>query len=165
LTGIGRLTHLTGELLQQRADIKLVSVPYSHGPASALGDVAAGRVSMIIEGYSGIVGAVKAGQVKLIAVASPTRLPEFPDLPTVAETIPGFAAEGWQVVVAPIGTPAPIVTEVSTDFGKVVSDADFKKRLAAIGNYSRAMTPEQVLAFVAKEQQTWLPVVEKISAR
>jgi tripartite-type tricarboxylate transporter receptor subunit TctC len=165
LTGIGRLTHLTGELLQERADIKLVSVPYTRGPASALGDVAAGRVSMIIEGYSGIVGAVNAGQVKLLAVASPERLPEFPDLPTVAETIPGFAAAGWQVIVAPIGTPAPIIKKVSADLSNVVSDADFKKRLAVIGDYSRAMTPEEVLAFVTKEQQTWLPLVEKISAK
>src|SRR5580698_7742131 len=65
LTGIGRMTHLTGELLQQRAAIKLLSVPYARGPASAIGDVASGRVSMIIEGFSGIIGAVKAGEVKL----------------------------------------------------------------------------------------------------
>ena len=82
-------------------------MPYNRGPASAIGDVVSGRVSMIIEGYSGIVGAVNAGQVKLIAVASPQRLPEFPDLPTVAETLPGFAAAGWQVLVAPLGTPIP----------------------------------------------------------
>ena len=118
-TGVGRLTHLTGELLQQRADIKLVSVPYTHGPASAIGDVADGRVSMIIEGYSGIVGAVKAGQVKLIAVGSSERLPEFPDLPTVAETIPGFRASGWQVLLAPVGTPEPIIKKVSADMSKV----------------------------------------------
>jgi tripartite-type tricarboxylate transporter receptor subunit TctC len=105
LTGFGRITHLTGELLQQKADIKLLPVPYNRGPASAIGDVASGRVSMIIEGYSGIVGAVKAGQVKLIAVASPQRLPEFPDVPTVSETIPGFSAAGWLGLVAPLGTP------------------------------------------------------------
>jgi tripartite-type tricarboxylate transporter receptor subunit TctC len=115
VTGIGRLTHLTGELLQQRADIKLLSVPYTAGPAPALGDVATGRVSMIIEGYSGIAGAVNAGTVKLIAVASPQRLPQFPDLPTVAETIPGFAATGWQVLVAPLGTPEPIIRKVADD--------------------------------------------------
>ena len=114
---------------------------------------------MIIEGYSGIVGAVKAGQVKLIAVASAERLPEFPDLPTVAETIPGFSATGWQVLVAPLRTPVPIISKVSADLSKVVSDPDFKKRLANIGSYSRAMTPEQVLAFVQKEQDTWLPVL------
>jgi tripartite-type tricarboxylate transporter receptor subunit TctC len=162
-TGIGRLTHLTGELLQERADIKLAPVPYTHGPASALGDVADGRVSMIIEGYSGIVGAVKAGQVKLIAVGSSERLPEFPDLPTVAETLPDFRASGWQVLVAPVGTPAPITAKVSADMSKVESEAEFKAKLAAFGNYPRAMTPEETLAFVNKEQDTWLPVVQKIS--
>jgi len=165
VTGVGRLTHLTGLLLQDRADIKLLPVPYTAGPAVALADVAGGRVSMIIEGYSGIVGSVKAGAVKLIAVAAPQRLPQFPDLPTVAETIPGLSATGWQVLVAPLGTPQPIINKISVDLAKVVSDEDFKKRLANIGSYSRAMTPDQALAFVVKEQQTWLPVLEKISGK
>jgi tripartite-type tricarboxylate transporter receptor subunit TctC len=165
VTGVGRLTHLTGLVLQERAGIKLLAVPYNGGPAAALGDVGSGRISMIIEGYSGIVGAVKAGQVKLIAVASQERLPQFPDLPTAAETIPGFSAIGWQVMVAPLNTPAPIISKVSADLAKVVSDPAFKKRLANIGSYSRAMTPEQVLAFVQKEQDTWLPVLQKISER
>jgi len=158
VTGVGRLTHLTGLVFQDRAGISLLPVPYNGGPAAALADVAGGRVSMIIEGYSGIVGSVKAGQVKLIAVASRERLPQFPDLPTVAAT-------GWQVLVAPLGTPAPIVSKVSADLAKVVSDPDFKKRLSNIGSYSRAMTPEQVLTFVQQEQDTWLPVLQKISQK
>jgi tripartite-type tricarboxylate transporter receptor subunit TctC len=165
VTGVGRLTHLTGLVFQDRADISLLPVPYNGGPAAALADVAGGRVSMIIEGYSGIVGAVKAGQVKLIAVASQERLPQFPDLPTVAETLPGFAARGWQVLVAPLGTPAPIVAKVSADLAKVVSDPDFKQRLANIGSYSRAMTPDEVVAFVKKEQDTWLPMLQKASEK
>ena len=164
-TGAGRLTHLTGLVLQDRAGIQLLPVPYTAGPSVALGDVASGRVSMIIEGYSGIVGSVKAGQVKLIAVASPERLPEFPDLPAVAETLPGFAATGWQVLVAPLGTPAPIIAKVSADLSKVVGDEDFQRRLGSVGSYSRAMTPEQTLAFVDKEQKTWLPVVRRISVQ
>ena len=164
VTGIGRLTHLTGELLQSRADIKLLSVPYTAGPAPALGDVSTGRVSMIIEGYSGIVGAVNAGSVKLIAVASPQRLPQFPDLPTVAETVPGFAATGWQVLVAPLGTPAPIIAKVEADLRRVVTDPDLQARLAKIGSYSRAMSAAEALAFVQKEQQTWQPVLERIAA-
>ena len=162
VSGIGRLTHFTTELLQARADIRLLSVPYTHSMTSALADVASSRVSVIVQNYSAIVGAVESGQVKLMAVASPERLPEFPDLPTVAETIPGFSATGWQVLVAPIGTPAPIIDKVSADLSKAVGNADFKKRLATIGSYSHTMTPEEVLVFVAKEQQTWLPVVQKI---
>ncbi len=165
VTGVGRLTDLTGLLLQDRGNVKLLPVPYSGGPAAALADVGSGRVSMIIEGYSGIVGAVKAGQVKLIAVASAERLPQFPDLPTVAETLPGFAATGWQVLVAPNGTPTAIVGRVSDVLAKVVSDADFKKSLANIGSYSRAMTPEQTLAFVEKEQQTWAPMLQKAAKK
>jgi tripartite-type tricarboxylate transporter receptor subunit TctC len=165
VTGVGRLTHLTGLLFQQKAGVSLLPVPSNAGPAAALADVGSGRVSMIIEGYSGIVGAVKAHQVKLIAVASRQRLPQFPDLPTVAETIPGFAATGWQVLVAPLHTPAPIISKVSTDLAKVVSDADFQKRLANIGSYSRAMTPEQALVFVKSEQDMWLPVLQAIKER
>jgi tripartite-type tricarboxylate transporter receptor subunit TctC len=164
-TGVGRLTHLTGLVLQERAGIQLLPVPYTAGPAVAIADVASGRVSMIIEGYSGIAGAVKAGQVKLIAVASRERLPQFPDLPTVAETIPDFAATGWQVLVAPLGTPKPIINKVAADLSKVVSDPEFKKNLGNIGSYSRAMTPDEALSFVDQQQQTWLPVLAKISTK
>jgi tripartite-type tricarboxylate transporter receptor subunit TctC len=165
VSGVGRMTHLTGLLLQQQADIKLIPVPYTGGPSAALSDVASGRVNMIIEGYSGIIGAVNAGQVRLIAVATPQRLPEFSGLPTVAETIPGFAAAGWLILAAPVGTPAPIVSKVSADLAKVVSDPDVKKRLAATGSYTHAMTPEQTLAFVDKQQETWLPVLQIISTK
>jgi tripartite-type tricarboxylate transporter receptor subunit TctC len=164
VTGVGRLTHLTGLLLQERAGIELLPVPYNAGPAAALSDVGAGRVSMIIEGYSGIVGAVKAGQVKLIAVAASKRLPQFPDLPTVAETIPGFSATGWQVLVAPLGTPDPIIKKVEADLAKVVDDPDFQKRLANVGSYSYAMNAKEALAFVEQQQATWLPVLKKISS-
>jgi tripartite-type tricarboxylate transporter receptor subunit TctC len=162
VTGVGRLTHLTGLVLQDRAGIQLLPVPYNAGPAAAIADVASGRVSTIIEGYSGIVGAVKAGQVKLIAVGARERLPQFPDLPTVAETLTDFAATGWQVLVAPLGTPQPIIAKVSADLAKGMDDPDFKRNLANVGSYSRAMTPDQVLAFVDKEQKTWLPVLGKI---
>jgi tripartite-type tricarboxylate transporter receptor subunit TctC len=103
--------------------------------------------------------------VKLIAVASPQRLVEFPDLPTVAETIPGFAAAGWLIVAAPVGTPAPIISKVSADIAKVVADPDVKKRLAATGSYTHAMTPDETGAFVAKQQETWLPVLQTISTQ
>ena len=163
VTGVGRLSHLTGELLQMRAGIKLQSIPYTRGPAAALSDVASGRVSLIIENYGGVAGAIQSGQIKPIAVAAPERLPEFPDLPTVAETIPGFAAAGWVIVVAPKGTPAPVIAKVSAGLAKVVTDAEFRKKLAVVGSYSRAMTPDEVQAFVAKEQETWLPVLDRVS--
>jgi tripartite-type tricarboxylate transporter receptor subunit TctC len=164
VTGVGRLTHLAGELLQLRADIKLLSVPYTAGPALAMGDVMGGRVDMIIEGYSGIAAAIRAETVKPIAVASAKRLPEFPDLPTAAETIPGFRATGWQILVAPVGTPDAIVRDVSEALAKVVGDPDFRQKLANLGSYSHPMSPAEVTAFVQEEQKTWKPVLERIAA-
>ena len=165
VSGVGRLTHLTSLLIQQKAGIKLIPVPYTGGPSAALADVAGGRVTMIIEGYSGIIGAANAGQVKLIATSAAKRLPEFADLPTVAETIPGLAATGWIMMAAPLGTPAPIIAKVSADLATIVNDADIKKRLALTGGYTHAMTPAETEAFVLKQQQTWLPVLQRISTQ
>jgi tripartite-type tricarboxylate transporter receptor subunit TctC len=165
VTGAGRLTDLTGRLLQQRENVSFVRVPYNSGTGVAVSDVAGGRVSMIIEGYSGIAGAVKGKQIKLIAVASLKPLPEFPGVQPVADTIPGFSATGWQVLLAPNGTPQPIVSKVSADLSKLVSDPVFQKRLATIGSYSHAMTPDEVLAFVKQQQDTWLPLLENAKAQ
>jgi tripartite-type tricarboxylate transporter receptor subunit TctC len=165
VTGFGRMTHLTGLLLQEKADIKLLPVPYTRGPASAIGDVASGRVAIIVEGYSGMIGSVKAGQVKLIAVASQQRLPEFPDVPTVAETIPGFSASGWLALVAPLGTPNSLITKVGVDLTKVLNEPEVRQKLATTGSYAQSMTAQQVLAFAAKEQATWLPLLDKLSKK
>jgi tripartite-type tricarboxylate transporter receptor subunit TctC len=165
VSGVGRVTHLTGVLMQQQAGITLTPVPYTGGPGAALSDVASGRVTMMIEGFSGIIGAVNAGQVKLIAVASPKRLAEFPDLPTVAETLPGFVAGGWLLVAAPLGTPASVIPKVSADMAKVLSDPEVEKKLSTTGSFARVMTPDETQAFVVKQQETWAPVLAKISTQ
>jgi tripartite-type tricarboxylate transporter receptor subunit TctC len=165
VTGIGRLTHLTAELLQSRTGIKLLSVPYTGGPAHAIGDVVSGRVDFIIEGYSGIAGAVQAGSIKTIAVAAEQRLAEFPGLPTVAETVPGFSSTGWQVLVAPPGTPGTIINKVSEDLRQVVTDPDLKKKIAVRGSYARAMSPAEATAFVQAEQRKWRPALERFVAK
>jgi tripartite-type tricarboxylate transporter receptor subunit TctC len=165
VSGVGRMTHLTSIMLQQQAGISLIPVPYTGGPSAALADVFSGRVTMIIEGYAGIIGAVTAGQVKLIATSAEHRLAEFADLPTVAETIPGVAASGWIMMAAPVGTAAPIIAKVSADLATVVNNPDIRKRLAVTGSYTHPMTPQETEAFVAKQQQTWLPVLQRISTQ
>jgi tripartite-type tricarboxylate transporter receptor subunit TctC len=141
----------------------MLTVPYLGGPANAISDVIGGRVNMIIEGYSGIAASIRAGQLKPIAVASIERLPEFPDLPAVAETIPGFSATGWQVLVAPAGTPKMIVHWISGDLAQVVAKEEFRKKLAALGSYSRAMTGSETTGFVHGEQRKWNSVLERIA--
>jgi tripartite-type tricarboxylate transporter receptor subunit TctC len=162
-TGVGRLTHLTGELLQHEAKIKLLLVPYTGGPSHAVSDVATGRVSMIIEGFSGIAGPARSGQIKLIAVASAKRLADFPDVPTVSETIPGFQATGWAVVVAPLGTPETIISKVSADLKKVTSEPELRQKLAKLGSYANPMTAAEAEAFVHKQQGMWQPVLDDIA--
>lgn len=163
VTGVGRLTHLTGELLQSRAGIKLLMVPYTGGPAHAIGDVISSRVAFIIEGYSGIASAIQSGSVKALAVASQQRLADFPDVPTVAETLPGFSATGWQILVAPLGTPDTIIRKLSEDLKKVVTDPDVLKKLAARGTLARAMSPAETTSFTQDEQRKWKPVLERIA--
>jgi len=162
--GAGRLTHLTGELLQQRAGIKLLMVPYSGGTARVLTDVMGGRIALLFESYSGVASAVATGTVRPLAIAAHERLARFPDLPTVAETLPGFEAVGWQVLVAPAGTPDAVVRKVNADLNKVLADAEVRRRLAEIGRYERPMSPAETLAFIHSEQQRWGPIVEQITA-
>jgi len=161
-TGVGRLTHLTGELLQREAGIKLLLVPYTGGPSHAISDVTTGRVGMIIEGYSGIAAAARSGAVKLIAVATAKRLADFPDVPTVAETIPGFQATGWAILAAPLGTSDAIIRTVSDDLRKVSEEPDLQKKLATLGSYTNPMSAAEATAFVHKQQQTWQPILDEI---
>lgn len=163
-TGIGRVTHLTGLLLQSRAGISLQVVPYTGGPAAALTDVIGGRVPMIIEGYSGLAGAIQAHTLTVLAVASRKRLPEFPDLPTVAETFPGFTAGGWQGIVAPRGTPNAAILKVNAGIKKVLAEPDLDKQLAARGAYVDAMTPPEVNEFINAQQAQWKPVLQAFEA-
>jgi tripartite-type tricarboxylate transporter receptor subunit TctC len=160
--GPGRLTHLTGELLQSRTGIKLLMVPYSGGTAQVINDIMGGRLHLVFDAYSGVAGALAAGTVKALAVASPERLPDFPDLPTVAETVPGFQALGWQVLVAPAGTPEPVVQKINGDLIKGLSDPDVRKRLAQFGRDARALTPAQTTEFIQSEQRTWAPILAQI---
>jgi tripartite-type tricarboxylate transporter receptor subunit TctC len=164
-TGVGRITHLAGELLQLRTGTKLLLVPYSGGPSHALNDILGGRVSLIIEAYPGMAGAVQAGAVKPIAVASSQRLPDFPDLPTVAETLPGFLATGWQGLVAPNGTPEPILRKVAADLRTVLDQAEVKNQIASRGGYVHPMSPAEVTSFIQQQQQTWNPILQKIFAK
>src|SRR6185369_8482223 len=94
VSGRGRQSHLTGEMIQRRTGIKLLMVPYSGGPAQAMGDLMGGRVQMLIEGGTALIGAMQSGKLHGLAVGSATRLTEFPDLPAAAETIPNFTSAG-----------------------------------------------------------------------
>jgi tripartite-type tricarboxylate transporter receptor subunit TctC len=163
VSGRGRQSHLTGEMLQRRTGIKLLMVPYSGGPAQALSDLMGGRVQMLIEGGTALIGAMQSGKLRVLAVGSETRLAEFPDLPAAAETVPNFRSAGWLAMVAPPGTPEPIVRKVSDDLRAVLSNPEVRSKLAAVGSYARPLSPQDTTNFIQTEQRTWGPLLEELS--
>ena len=162
VTGVGRLTHLTGELLQMRTGIKLLMVPYSGGPSHALSDIIGGRVPLVIEGYAGLASAFQGGSLKALATGAAQRLPDFPDLPAVAETLPGFNAVGWQVIVAPVKTPDAIVSKISNDLHAAMSQKEIQAMLGKRGSYARPMLAAETIAFIHAEQKQWEPVFKQL---
>jgi len=162
-TGRGRLTHLTMELLQAQANVKLQLVPYQGGPAQAMGDVMEGRVALVLDAYAGLASALQGNLIKGLASTASERLPGFETLPTIAETIPGFYVGAWQLLVAPVGTPDPIIRKINRDLRTVTNDPDVQARFRVNGAFTKYMTPEEVTAFVKAEQQKWRPIMEAIA--
>jgi tripartite-type tricarboxylate transporter receptor subunit TctC len=162
-TGRGRLTHLTMELLQARTNIKLQLVPYAGGPAQAMNDVMAGRVPLVLDGYAGLAPAIKGDLIKGLAATSLERKPGFENLATVAETVPDFFVGAWTILLAPKGTPEPILRKIHNDMRIVLDDPEIRAKLALNGGFVRHMTPEELTAFVQNEQKTWRPILEQVA--
>ncbi len=161
-TGRGRITHLTMELFQMRAGVKLQMIPYTGGPAQALGDLATGRVQIVLDSYSSLAGGMQAGALKGLAVASLERLPGI-DLPTVAQTLPGFFAGGWNVMLAPNGTAPLHMRKLGFDLRKVLDEPQVKEKLAALGAYVNPMSADELVDFINSQQKTWKPVAEAVA--
>jgi tripartite-type tricarboxylate transporter receptor subunit TctC len=156
----GGLSHLSAEALKTAADIELTFIHYP-GTSQALSDVIAGRVPIVVDSLSAMLGPATSGQVRILATAGPTRLPKLPDVPSVAETLPGFAAAGWLTLVAPPGTPPDLVHRIGEDARAVLTDATVATRLEESGTFPRAMTDAQLSAFIDAERRKWAPVVQK----
>src|SRR3954468_14843413 len=132
-TGRGRLTHLTMELLQARAGIKLQLVPYAGGPSQAMNDVVSGRVSLVLDAYAGLAAALKGDLIRGLADTALERLPGFENLPTIAETVRDFFVGAWAFLVAPLGTPEPIIRKVNADMWTALNDSEVKARYQGNG--------------------------------
>jgi len=153
----GGIPHLTTELLRSRSGANLTYVFYPGAP-QAVSDVLSGRVPVVIEGLG---GPLATGQFKLLAVASRERLEWRPNLPTVAETLPGFAASGWFALVAPPGTPESIVRKISEDLQTVLARPDVRQRFRDFSLSSRTMSRSQLAEFIDSERKLWKPVIKQ----
>ncbi len=156
----GSFPHLAGEFFRHRAGIDLTFVPYA-GAAAGLQDLLGGRISMMVEGPPALSGMLQAGSIKALAVTSATRLPNFPDLPTVAETIPGFQVGAWLALMARAGTPDFVVRKVSEDLQTILKLPAIKEKFEALGVYPFPMSPAQTAEFIRSEQKLWKPVIKE----
>src|SRR5205823_6217311 len=143
----GGLQHLTVEWFRNRSGANLNMIHYP-GAAQASNDVIAGRVPMMMQTIAPVAGIVAAGEVKLLAITSTARLPNYPDTPTVAETIPGFTSSGWSILVAPKGTPPDVVQKINNDLRAVLARPELIKKIEELGNYTRPMNPRELSDFV-----------------
>jgi tripartite-type tricarboxylate transporter receptor subunit TctC len=154
----GSILHLTGEWLRAAAGIDVTLLHYPSAP-QAITDVIAGRVHVMIDAITSMRGAVDSGKLKPLAVATATRQPKTPDLPTVAETLPGFEAVGWLALMAPPGTPVPVANKISEDLRTVLARPELQKRFEDLGTSINPTTPAELTAFIREQQRVWRPVI------
>jgi tripartite-type tricarboxylate transporter receptor subunit TctC len=157
----GTLPHLTAERFKAQTGADMTYIPYP-GAAAGLQDLLGGRIAVIVEGLGTLLGAIQSGSLKPLAVSSLKRLEKFPDIPTVAELLPGFQATGWFALVAPRGTPEAIVQQVNRDLNEALLTPAVKDKLAAMATMVRPMSIADTAAFLRSEQDTWRPVVKQI---
>ena len=157
----GGLQHLTVEWFRKLSGAKLNMIHYP-GTAQALNDVITGRVPVMMQTLLPVAGVIASGEVKLLAMTSSERLPTHPNVPTVAETVPGFRSSGWSILVAPKGTPPEIARKINGDLRKALSAPELIKKFEDLGNFTRSMNPQQLAEFVRDERQLWGPIVKQV---
>ena len=150
--GVGTPAHLAGEMLNLLADIKVVHVPYK-GAAPALTDVIAGNAQYIITSPIAAGAHMTGGRVRALATTGTERNPSLPDLPTIAETVPGYEITQTWGIVAPAGTPPEVASRLNTEIVKVMSQPDVKEKVLATGSTPAGDSPAAFEAFMAKERQ------------
>ncbi|MES2186748.1 MAG: tripartite tricarboxylate transporter substrate binding protein [Pseudomonadota bacterium] len=157
--GNGTSQHMTLELMAYKSGTKFIHVPYK-GSGPAIQDVIAGQVDMMFD-TTVVAGAhIQSGKLRALAVSSAKRLDSMPDVPTVAETVPGFEVTSWQGIFAPAGTPKAIVERLNTEIVKILKAGDMQERLKSLGMQFTAMSPEQFGAFQKAEVDKWAQVVK-----
>lgn len=163
--GVGSVGHLTGELLNQMAGIRMVHVPYK-GSGQAVTDLLGGHVQLMFSGFSSTLPHIKSGRLRALAVTGAQRSPAAPDVPTIAESgFPGFEATAWYGVLAPAKTPKPVVSRLHNDIVKVLQEPDVKNRLSGLGFEIVGSTPEQFSAYIKAEIKKWAKAVKASGAK
>ncbi len=157
--GIGSTGQVAGELFNMMAGLNLIDVPY-RGEAPALTDLLRGQVQIVFTTAGSAIGFIKAGTLRALAVTSAKRMGALPDIPTVAETLPGYEAFAWSGIGAPAGTPPEIIETLNRVTNAALADTRFRSRLAALGATAMPGSPADFGKFIASEIVKWAKVIK-----
>jgi tripartite-type tricarboxylate transporter receptor subunit TctC len=162
--GEGSLTHVATELLRQRAGIEMLHVPY-RGSGPAMVDLAGGRVDVMLTAEIELLPLVQSGRARIVAVATPARMPRYPDLPTIAEVLPGYRAEFWSGLVVPAATPDAAVARLNAVVNEALATPELVARLAELGSAPTPGSPGAFAELLRVERQQWAEAVRAAGIR
>jgi len=162
--GIGSGGHLAGELYKQMTGVKAEHIPYK-GAGPSLMDLIAGQYHYNFAGLAGAQVQVRAGKLRAIAVTNPKRVPSMPDIPAVAEALPGFEVVGWYGVIGPAGMPQPIVARLHQELVRILNQPDVRERIVTDGSEPMGMGPEDFRRFMQADMDKWAKLVKESGAK
>lgn len=164
-SGVGQSIHMSGELFKVMAGVDMVHVPYK-GSGPAVQDLLGGQVALMFDNLASSMPHVKSGKLKALAVTSAERWPAAKDIPTVAESgVPGFEVVAWFGLMAPAGTPQPIVDRLNAELAKLLADPAVKERLLALGAEASPTSPQEFTSFIDAETAKWGDVVKRANVQ
>jgi len=157
-TGNGGTPHLTGEMFKSAGGVRMIHVPYN-GLSQAVVDLLGGQVQVMFAPLPGVAQHIKAGRLNALAVASPGRIAEFPGMPTVQETLPGFASDTWYAVVAPAGTPANVAAKIQSDINAVLALPEVVEKYRQLSAIPDGSSPAATADLLKRESLRWAEVI------
>jgi tripartite-type tricarboxylate transporter receptor subunit TctC len=164
-SGSGTSIHLSGELFNTLAGVKMQHIPYK-GRAQAIPDLLGGRITMIFDNMPSALPLVRSGELKAIGVTSAQRSAAAPNIPTLAESgLPGFEATSWFALLGPAGMPRDVLMRINQETAKVLAMPDVKEKLATLGLDPNPGTPEALMALMQTETTKWQKVVQESGAK
>jgi tripartite-type tricarboxylate transporter receptor subunit TctC len=162
--GNGAPDHMSGELFKTMAGVGILHVPY-RGVAPALADLLGGQIQVIFGTMPGVIAMVRSGQLRALAVTTATRSPELPDVPTIAEFVPGYEASQWYGIGAPRNTPAEVIERLNRETNAALADPKMKARLAELGASVLSGSPADFGKLIVEETAKWAKVVKLSGAK
>ena len=158
--GAGGANHMLGVLFMLRTGVELTHVPY-RGAAPALADLIGGSIQLVFDGFAGVIGAIRAGQIRSLGITHPTRWPLAPDMPTVQEQgVPDFDLPSFSAVMGPAGIPRPIVDRMNAVINSALAQPALVQRLSTSGNIPFASTPDSFAALMRAQRTIWRALVQ-----